>query len=118
MVNLLPTTSEQEFNILPRSPENLTSLSLTITEEGSRVSETFADVQAFENDDWICIAQAFTILKENRLYEITIKQDGDPWWRGRARCTSQSDKTAKHTLNSVPKDGFMLLEDNDQFQTI
>lgn len=118
MVILSPTTSEQEFNIIPRDRTALTSLTLVITEEGTSVTETISNANAFENGDWITISEAFTILVEHRLYEITITQDGELWWRGKARCTSQTDKTAKHTLNSVADDGYLLLEDDDDYQLI
>lgn len=118
MLLLLPTTSEQEFNIIPRDPNELTLLNLTITEDGSRNSETFTDITAFENGDYICIAQAFTILKEHRTYEIRITQDGNNWYRDKARCTSQVDKAVKHSLNTVADNGFLTLETNSDFTTI
>jgi hypothetical protein len=118
MILLSPTTSSQDFNVLPRDPDTLTSLSLTITEEGTGTTETFSDVEAYENGDWIGISQAFTILKEHRLYKITIRQDGDLWWRGKARCTSQTDKTEKHTLNSVADAGYQILSEDGGYEII
>lgn len=118
MVILTPTTSEQEFNIIPRDRSSLASLTLVITEEGTATTETFSNITAYHNGDWVCVAQAFTILVEHRLYEISITQDSTLWWRGKARCTSQSDKTVKHTLNSVADDGYLLLEDDDDYQII
>lgn len=118
MVLLSPTTSEQEFNITPREPNELTDLVLTITEQGSATTETLSNVSAFTNGDLICISEAFSILVENRQYDIEIHQDGTLWWRGKARCTSQTDKTAKHSLNSVADSGSTLLADNESSTTI
>ena len=118
MITLSPTTSAQDFNVLPRDPDTLTSLTLTITEEGTNVTETFSDITAYQNGDWIGVSQAFTILKEHRLYEITIRQDSTLWWRGKARCTSQTDTTAKHTLNSVADAGYQLLDETSGYEII
>ncbi len=118
MILLTPTTSSQDFNITPREPNEFSSLSLTITEQGTSISETFSDVEAYENGDLVCISQAYTILKEHRLYDISITQDGVLWWRGKARCTSQSDKTVKHKLNTVADSGFQLVEDEIGFTII
>lgn len=118
MVLLSPTTSSQDFNILPRDPKELSSLSLTITEQGTGTTETFSDVTAFENGDITCISQAFTILKEHRQYDISITQDGDLWWRGKARCTSQTDKTAKHKLHTVADGGYVSLADEEGHTTL
>ena len=118
MVLLSPTTDEQEFNIMPRDPSELSSLSLTITDEASDTSETFSPVTAYENGDYIGISQAFTILKEHRLYNIEITQDGELWWRGRARCTSQSDKTVKHKLNTIADGGSIILSDSSDYTII
>ena len=115
MITLLPNTSVQEFNIIPRNPDLLSGISLTITEEGTSVTETFADVTAFENGDFICISQAFTILKEDRIYEVIITQDGENWWRGKLRCTSQVDEKVKLSLNTVADDDYQILSSNTNY---
>ena len=115
MITLLPVTTVQEFNIIPRNPEVLTNVTLTITEEGTEITETFSDVEVFENGDFVCVSQAFTILKDNRLYEVIVTQDGSNWWRGKLRCTSQTDETVKHSLNTVADEDYQLLSDNTNY---
>ena len=118
MVTLLPTTDEQEFNIIPRQPNMLKDISVTITEDGSGNSETFTDVTVFENGEYICVSQAFSILRENFTYYVDIKQDGDNWWRGKARCTSQTDQKIKHTLREGTDEGFVTKEISSDFPII
>ena len=118
MIVLAPNTDDQEFNIIPRDPELLVDLVLTITEDGTGETETFTDVLANEYGDWTTITQAFTILKENRLYEIKITQDGENWYRGKARCTSLTDTTIKYSLNSTTDNGFLLIEDDETYTII
>ena len=118
MITLLPQTASQDFNIVPRKPNELDSLTLTIREDGTGTSETFNNVTAFENGDYICISQAFTFLKENYLYYITITQDGENWWRGKARCTSQTDRKIKHTLYTGSDEGFPIVTNSETFPII
>lgn len=118
MVILSPTTSAQEFNVVPRNPNELSSLTLTITEEESKNSETFEDITAYVNGDYICISQAFSILQENRLYKISITQDGSNWWRGKARCTSQTDYTTKHNLHAVAESEYISISSDESYTTL
>lgn len=118
MITLLPSTSEQEFNIIPRDPKRFKDISLTITEDGSNATETFSSVTVFENGDYICIAQAFTILRENYTYYIEVTQDGSNWWRGKARCTSQTDHKIKHTLRDGTDEGFVTKAVSEDFPII
>lgn len=118
MVILRPTTDSQDFNITPRDPSALTSLALTITEDGTSISETISDVTAFVNGDWVGITCAFSILKNERLYTIEILQDSEVWWRGVARCTDQDYATFKHTLHNTADGGFTQLAEDDDYQII
>lgn len=119
MIVLAPVTTEQEFNILPREPSILTDLTLVITEEGSKTSETISSLTAFENKDMICIATSFTILKENNLYKIAITDvDGNNWWRGKARCTAATDFKLKYDNNSIADTDFITLTDDETFTTL
>ena len=118
MIILRPNTEEQEFNITPRDPSALTSLALTISEDGSGTTETISDVTAFVTGDWVTIATTFSILKNERLYTIEILQDGEVWWRGVARCTDQDYATFKHTLHNTADGGFTEVADDDDYQII
>lgn len=115
MIILSPTTEAQEFNIIPRNKSELSYLTLTITDESNKQSETFEDVTAYENGNYIAIEQAFTILKENRMYKIVITQDGTNWWRGKARCTSQTNNQLKHSLNTIASTQYLVIEQDESF---
>lgn len=116
MVILAPTTDEQEFNVLPRDPEILSGLTLVIVEEDSKQTQTISNPTVFENGDKITVSAAFTILNENKLYKISITdEDGNNWWRGKARVTAQSDFTQKHSLNTIASDGYIVLTDDETF---
>ena len=121
MIVLTPTTSEQEFNILPRDPSLLDGHTLVITEEGSKATETItgSDLSVFENKDMICISAAFSILNEDSLYKIAITdEDGNNWWRGKARCTAQTDYTEKHNNNSIASTSYISLTDDETYTTL
>jgi len=118
MITLLPTTSEQEFNIIPRDFTRFKNIDITITEDGSGATETFTDATVFENGDYICVAQAFTILRENYMYYIEITNESENWWRGKARCTSQTDTKQKHTLRDGTDEGFVIQTKTEDFPVI
>lgn len=119
MVILTPTTSAQEFSILPRDPSLLSGHSLVITEEGSKTSETITDLTISEDGNKVCIECEFSILNENRLYKISITdEDGNNWWRGKARCTAQTDHTTKHNNNSTADTSYIVLSDDETFTTL
>jgi hypothetical protein len=118
MIILRPNTEEQEFNITPREPSELSSLSLTISEDGTSTSETISPATGFLNGDWVTMACTFSILKNERLYTIEILNDGEVWWRGVARCTDQDYATFKHTLHNTADGGFTQLEADDDYQII
>ena len=103
---------------MPRNPERFSDISLTITEDGSGKSESFTDVSVFENGDYITVSQAFSILRENYMYYIEIKNEDENWWRGKARCTSQTDTKQKHTLRSGTDEGFVTKEVSEDFPVI
>lgn len=114
---LIPTTDSQELRVTPRDPDTITGLSLTIVDEASGVSETVSP-DAWVDGDFVVLSCAFTILKEHRLYNIEVFSYGSLWWRGRARCTSQSDKTVKHKLNSVSDTSTVIMDSDDDFEII
>lgn len=119
MVILAPTTSEQEFNILPRDPELLSGHTLVITEEDSKTAQTISDATYTYDGNKVCVAASFTLLKENRLYKIAITdEDGNNWWRGKARCTAQTDHTLKHDNNTTADTAYIVLTDDESFTTL
>jgi len=115
MVILSPNTEIQEFNIIPRSRQSFNGLTLTITDESSKEFESFSDIDAYDNGNYVLVSQAFNILKENRLYKLTITQDGNNWWRGKARCTSQVNYQDKHSLNTIASTQYVVIEDDETF---
>lgn len=119
MIILSPTTSAQEFTILPRDPDLLTGHSLVITEEGSKNSQTITTAEYFKDGNKICVSAAFSILNEDSLYKIAITdEDGNNWWRGKARCTAQTDYTLKHNNNSVASARYITLADDETYTTL
>ena len=115
MIILSPSSDIQEFNIIPRNRDSFNNLDLTITDESSKESESFEDIDAYDNGNYVAVSQAFTILKENRLYKISITKDGLNWWRGKARCTSQTNYNLKHSLNTISSNQFVVIQDNEDF---
>ncbi len=118
MITLLPTTSAQEFNIIPRDYDAFQDLDLTITEDGTGTTESFTDITVFENGDYICVSQAFTILREEHTYYVSITSDGVNWWRGKVRCPSQTDRKVKHTLNSTTREQYSSVPSSEDYTEI
>lgn len=115
MIILSPNSDTQEFNIIPRNRESFNSLTLTITDESSKEFESFDNVDAYDNGNYVLISQAFSILKENRLYKLVITQDGGNWWRGKVRCTSQDNYKQKHSLNTIASTQYVVIENDETF---
>ena len=118
MIRLLPTTDEQEFNIRPRFPERIYDLSLTITEEATNKSETIS-VSAFDNGNEVCVSGAFSFLKENYTYFVSITSDGELWYRSKALVTSHvAGDATKQSIRNGSDDGFNELEKSPEFEII
>lgn len=100
MTRLLPNTSEQTFNIIPRSYEGLNGSVIVVTQDGTRKSETISDATFAETEDLIAVTAAFSILEDDSIYSMEIKNGSTLLYRGKIYSTSKTNTTINHTLNT------------------
>ena len=100
MIRLLPNTDSQVINIIPRDKTSLSSINLTITQDGTNKSETLTDLTASENGNFVSVSLASTILKDETAYYLQFSKGSDLWYRDKAYVTSQTNDEVIHTLNT------------------
>ena len=97
---LLPSSSEQTINIIPRSYVEASDLSLVIKQDGTNNSQTLSSLTSTIVGNYLSIPCTFTILSEGSLYSMEIKQSSTLLFRDKVYVTAQTDRTQKHTLNT------------------
>jgi len=100
MIRLLPNTNSQVINIIPRDKTSLSSINLTITQDGTNKSETLTNLTASDNGNFVSVSLASTILKDETAYYLQFSKGGDLWYRDKAYVTSQTNDEVIHTLNT------------------
>lgn len=98
---LKPISTSQSLSIIPRDYTSVNGASMTIYEDGTQKQESVI-LTAVEsaNGNYIVITFSSTILSEGNSYFIEIKNGTTLVYRDKVYCTTQTDKTTKHTLNS------------------
>lgn len=99
MIRLLPNTDSQTINIIPRDKTSLSSINLTITQDGTNKSETLTDLTASDNGNFVSVSLTSTILKAETAYYLQFSKGGELWYRDKAYVTSQINDEVIHTLN-------------------
>ena len=102
MIRLSPTTSSQTISIIPRVYTVASDLSMVIVEDGTRKTQTINDLTSSlsSNGNYLEMSIAFSILTAENSYSFELKQSNTLLYRGKVYCTSQTDNTTDHTLNS------------------
>lgn len=102
MITLLPTTNAQAISIIPRTYTVASNLSMVIIEDGTRKTQTINNITSTmsTNGNFLQMSLAFSILTVENSYSFELKQGTTLLFRGKAYCTSQTDNTTDHTLNS------------------
>ena len=102
MIRLSPTTNAQTISIIPRAYTVASDLSMVIKEDGTKKTQTINDITSSlsTNGNFLQMSIAFTILTAENSYSFELKQGSTLLFRGKAYCTSQTDNTTDHTLNS------------------
>jgi len=100
MIRLLPSTGTQTISIIPREYIEASDLSLVIKEDGTRKTETLTGLTSVINTNFLDIDCAFSILSEDSAYSIEVKQGDTLLYRDKVYCTSKTDTTLSHTLNT------------------
>jgi len=100
MIKVLPTTLQQSIDILPRAYSDSEDISLVVTEDGTRKTQTISSVPYAVSGNFLRLQCTFTILTNENLYSIEVKQGNNLLYRDKLYCTSQTSTTTPHTLNS------------------
>lgn len=100
MIRLLPNTNAQTVSIIPREYTEASDLELVIREDGTRKLETLTALTSTINGNFLDIECTFSILSEESSYSIEIKQGDTLLYRDKVYCTSKTDTTISHTLNT------------------
>ena len=124
MILLNPNDATSTMYLVLRKTGSNGSVVLTIEEDGGGESESFTIAPNLSNDNYDVLSCAFTILKENTLYSVTVKSaytlpssyigevveddtlDYTILWRGKAYSTSNSDyvhsmNDSEYTINTI-----------------
>lgn len=114
MIRLLPTTDSQTIAVIPRdfptASSSFDEISLVITEDGTNITETILDIEAYVPDDFsnfVYMDIEFSILKEESSYYLEFKNSGRLWYRDKAYVTSQTDDEVVHTINKDKYETFV-----------
>ena len=121
MIRLIPTSEEQSVVILPRRIEPEAPISweedlnwdlsneiwdkdsgqvtLTITEEGTGVSETLQSLVVEELEEGIKVFFTSSILKNQTTYYLQFRNGSYIWYRTNAFATNENNKSDIYTLN-------------------
>lgn len=102
MITLLPTNNAQVISIIPRLYTVASNLSMVIVEDGTRKKQTINNITSTlsTNGNFLQMSLAFSILTVENSYSFELKQGTTLLFRGKVYCTSQTDNTTDHTLNS------------------
>ncbi len=100
MIRLLPNTDAQTISIVPREYTEASDLELSIREDGTRKKELLTGLTSTTNGNFLDIECTFSILSEDSSYSIEIKQGDTLLYRDKVYCTSKTDTTISHTLNT------------------
>jgi hypothetical protein len=97
---LQPISEPQTIKIVPRQYIEANDLVLTITQDGTSKSEVLSNLVSVINGNYIDIEITSNIMTEGELYFIELTQGSTLLYRDKAFCTSQTDKSVEHTLNT------------------
>lgn len=116
MIRLSPTTNSQSISIIPRAYTVAANLSMVIVEDGTRKTQTINNITSSlsSNGNFLQMSIAFTILTSESSYSFELKQGTTLLYRGKAYCTSQTDNTTDHTLNSNKYNEYVGTDTDDQ----
>tara|TARA_X000000368_G_C23052170_1_gene721972 strand:+ start:493 stop:858 length:366 start_codon:yes stop_codon:yes gene_type:complete len=116
MIRLSPTTNAQSVSIIPRAYTVAANLSMVIVQDGTRETQTINNITSSlsTNGNFLQMSIAFSILTAETSYSFELKQGATLLYRGKAYCTSQTDNTTDHTLNSNKYNQYVGTDTDDQ----
>lgn len=118
MIRLLPNTDSQTLKIVPRAYTVASDLTLKIVEDGTKKNETLTDLSSSIDFNFLSIPCTFSILAEDSIYAIEIKQGTTLLYRDKVYVTAKTDTTISHTLNTSKYNNFDSEATEQQYMII
>lgn len=104
MIRLAPTNSAQTFSIIPStySAEELDSATITLTENGTNLSESNVSFTWVPNGNYIDITLTTSLtLSEGQIYSIIIKSNDDIYYKDLVFVSSKTNKAKVYSAPSI-----------------
>tara|TARA_R100001463_G_scaffold20385_2_gene49703 strand:+ start:13840 stop:14196 length:357 start_codon:yes stop_codon:yes gene_type:complete len=118
MIRLLPNTNSQTLSIIPREYTEASDLTLKIVEDGTKKTETLTSLTSVLNGNFLDIDCVFSILSDDSSYSIEVKQGSKLLYRDKIYCTSKTDTTISHTLNTSEYENYDAETQDQQYMII
>lgn len=118
MIKLLPNTDSQTISIIPREYTEASDLKLKIREDGTAKNEELTGLTSTINGNFLDIDCTFSILSEDGIYSIEVKQEETLLYRDKVYCTSKTDTSVSHTLNTSQYNNYDSETDEQQYMII
>tara|TARA_S200002703_G_scaffold136023_1_gene125169 strand:+ start:287 stop:643 length:357 start_codon:yes stop_codon:yes gene_type:complete len=118
MIVLQPITTSQTLQFVPRSYKEDSLVQLVITEDGTRKTETLTGLTSTYTGNFINLPCTFSILSEGKLYSIELTRSGNLLYRDKVYCTSKTDRTIPHTINTGKYDEHTASPTGQKYITI
>jgi len=118
MIRLLPNTNSQTLSIIPRAYTVASDLTLKIVEDGTKKNETLTGLTSSVSGNFLQIPCTFSILSEDSIYSIEVKQGSTLLYRDKVYVTSKTDTTISHTLNTSQYDNYDSETQEQQYMII
>jgi hypothetical protein len=115
---LQPVQTEQTLLIVPRQYVEANDLQIVLTEDGSKKSETLTGITSTISGNYLSIAVSSAILTEGSMYFLELTQGGTLLYRDKVYCTTQTDTSVKHTLNTNEYDQYQAFPEDQQYITL
>jgi hypothetical protein len=115
MIRLKPILTEQFADVVPRDYENLTDITLTLTNEDTNSELIFENVLAVLNGNFITIPITLPLEQEDLMYSLKITKGGSLWFRDKVYVTSTENTSKYHKSNSL---NYKSKEDSNKYITL
>ncbi len=102
MIILLPNTSEQTINILPRVNSIDGTIIVNLRRDGDGKSESITDAIISKSGEFTSLYFASAILQEDSTYYLEITRNDSLWYRDKVYSTAQQngELEKKHVIGN------------------
>lgn len=109
---LLPNTNSQTISIIPRNITSTDVVTINLSKDGEKTSETISDVVPVINGNFVELSFASTIYKEGHSYFVECYQGANLYYRDKIYVTAKTDFTVKHKQTQENYTEYNTVDDN------